>query len=409
MFQISLTSNRFVVWEELAQTDRLNISGLTDQKCGPCQVREKERPPQYWCMSCEEGLCDECYENHRTIKVSRNHSVVPVKTSETLQNLICTFQTKCHIHDIPFELYCPSHETPCCSRCAATSHPNCLGITLFHTFVRDIKNSDKLDDLHKNIGIALENIEKLIENSRNNLQQLENQSDGESKLCEIRKEIDETLNAPEIKLQTKFQTSLQNQKIEIEKVLTELYKKREVIVEYRNYLIQLKLCGTDTLVFLVMKRTEDIVLDNLNATKSMLNAQAMKKTDVVIEKKDNMEDIISVKEVDSEFINSLEPAKKNITSLQSSGFPDDGDEVCQHSEVLSPSQPSAMAQAASGGYEIPARLRTLHNLVIQYASQRQYEVAVPLCKKALEDLEKTSGHDHPDLANMLNVLALVYR
>lgn len=42
--------------------------------------------------------------------------------------------------------------------------------------------------------------------------------------------------------------------------------------------------------------------------------------------------------------------------------------------VLSPSQPNAMAQAASGGYEIPARLRTLHNLVIQYASQGRYEV-----------------------------------
>lgn len=68
-----------------------------------------------------------------------------------------------------------------------------------------------------------------------------------------------------------------------------------------------------------------------------------------------------------------------------------------------------MAQAASGGYEIPARLRTLHNLVIQYASQGRYEVAVPLCKQALEDLEKNSGHDHPDVATMLNILALVYR
>ena len=48
-------------------------------------------------------------------------------------------------------------------------------------------------------------------------------------------------------------------------------------------------------------------------------------------------------------------------------------------------------------------------MVIQYASQGRYEVAVPLCKQALEDLEKTSGHDHPDVATMLNILALVYR
>ena len=36
-------------------------------------------------------------------------------------------------------------------------------------------------------------------------------------------------------------------------------------------------------------------------------------------------------------------------------------------------------------------------------------MAVPLCRQALEDLEKTSGHDHPDVATMLNILALVYR
>jgi kinesin light chain len=65
--------------------------------------------------------------------------------------------------------------------------------------------------------------------------------------------------------------------------------------------------------------------------------------------------------------------------------------------------------SVGAGYEIPVRLRTLHNLVVQYASQGRYEVAVPLCKQALEDLEKTNGHDHPDVATMLNILALVYR
>lgn len=85
------------------------------------------------------------------------------------------------------------------------------------------------------------------------------------------------------------------------------------------------------------------------------------------------------------------------------GFPEDEDD--QPPEAKS----GNLAHAMGGGYEIPARLRTLHNLVIQYASQGRYEVAVPLCKQALEDLEKTSGHDHPDVATMLNILALVYR
>jgi len=73
-----------------------------------------------------------------------------------------------------------------------------------------------------------------------------------------------------------------------------------------------------------------------------------------------------------------------------------------------PSQPSAFSQAAAG-YEVPVRLRTLHNLVIQYASQGRDEVAVPLWKQAIEDLEKATGREHPDVATMLNILALVFR
>lgn len=95
------------------------------------------------------------------------------------------------------------------------------------------------------------------------------------------------------------------------------------------------------------------------------------------------------------------------------GFPDDEE---NNQDALSPpgggvgmGPMGTSGGGGSAGYEIPARLRTLHNLVIQYASQGRYEVAVPLCKQALEDLEKTSGHDHPDVATMLNILALVYR
>merc|ERR1712241_311938 len=94
-------------------------------------------------------------------------------------------------------------------------------------------------------------------------------------------------------------------------------------------------------------------------------------------------------------------------------FGDDGDDESRsqsgHDTSNSAGSASQYVQQANAGYEIPARLRTLHNLVIQYASQGRYEVAVPLCKQALEDLEKTSGHDHPDVATMLNILALVYR
>uniref|UniRef100_A0A8C5HMT4 Kinesin light chain n=1 Tax=Gouania willdenowi TaxID=441366 RepID=A0A8C5HMT4_GOUWI len=123
------------------------------------------------------------------------------------------------------------------------------------------------------------------------------------------------------------------------------------------------------------------------------------------EEKKHLEFMNQLKKYDED----LSPSEKESDSSKESLddlFPDDQDDQTP----VQPVHGSAVAAAAQqGGYEIPARLRTLHNLVIQYASQGRYEVAVPLCKQALEDLEKTSGHDHPDVATMLNILALVYR
>lgn len=114
----------------------------------------------------------------------------------------------------------------------------------------------------------------------------------------------------------------------------------------------------------------------------------------------------SVKKYDDNQEENQEGAEKSRSDPVVELFPEDEPEERNN---MSPTPPSQFANQANAGYEIPARLRTLHNLVIQYASQGRYEVAVPLCKQALEDLEKTSGHDHPDVATMLNILALVYR
>ncbi|KAM4785358.1 kinesin light chain 4 isoform 2-T2 [Cyanocitta cristata] len=124
------------------------------------------------------------------------------------------------------------------------------------------------------------------------------------------------------------------------------------------------------------------------------------------EEKKHLEFMNQLKKYDEDVSPSEEKEGDSTKDSLDDLFPNEEEE---HGPGLPHQHSSAVAAAQQGGYEIPARLRTLHNLVIQYASQGRYEVAVPLCKQALEDLEKTSGHDHPDVATMLNILALVYR
>nr|XP_006814269.1 PREDICTED: kinesin light chain-like isoform X6 [Saccoglossus kowalevskii] len=151
--------------------------------------------------------------------------------------------------------------------------------------------------------------------------------------------------------------------------------------------------------------------DELANTQQKLQSSEQSAAQLEEENK-HLEFMNQMKKYDDPDAQSEESTTEKDTPLDL-GFPEE-EEDQQQDEGYPPQQPTnpqaaAAAAAATGGYEIPARLRTLHNLVIQYASQGRYEVAVPLCKQALEDLEKTSGHDHPDVATMLNILALVYR
>uniref|UniRef100_A0A8C5H2J8 Kinesin light chain n=1 Tax=Gouania willdenowi TaxID=441366 RepID=A0A8C5H2J8_GOUWI len=127
------------------------------------------------------------------------------------------------------------------------------------------------------------------------------------------------------------------------------------------------------------------------------------------EEKKHLEFMNQIKKLDDDASPSEEKNNQSTGGGGGDAPKDSLDDLFPNDDDQGPAQPSGEAAAQQGGYEIPARLRTLHNLVIQYASQGRYEVAVPLCKQALEDLEKTSGHDHPDVATMLNILALVYR
>nr|CAD7443298.1 unnamed protein product [Timema bartmani] len=141
--------------------------------------------------------------------------------------------------------------------------------------------------------------------------------------------------------------------------------------------------------------------DELASTQQKLQASEQGVAQLEEEKK-HLEFMASIRKYDQDIVQDKLKQVDTVVDL----FPDDDTE---DRNAMSPTPPSQFAQQVNAGYEIPARLRTLHNLVIQYASQGRYEVAVPLCKQALEDLEKTSGHDHPDVATMLNILALVYR
>lgn len=43
------------------------------------------------------------------------------------------------------------------------------------------------------------------------------------------------------------------------------------------------------------------------------------------------------------------------------------------------------------------------------SAEGRYDVAIPICKKTLEELRKELGADHLDIATLLDIFSVLYR
>lgn len=130
-------------------------------------------------------------------------------------------------------------------------------------------------------------------------------------------------------------------------------------------------------------------LQNIEAEKQKLKTQVRRLYQENAWLRDELANTQQKFQASEQMVAQLEEEKKHLEFMASVKKYDDNQEQEENNEKsrsdpvvelfpeeeqeernnMSPTPPSQFANQANSGYEIPARLRTLHNLVIQYASQ----------------------------------------
>lgn len=67
-----------------------------------------------------------------------------------------------------------------------------------------------------------------------------------------------------------------------------------------------------------------------------------------------------------------------------------------------------MPAATSGETAEAMPIRYLQKLIATFASQNRFDVSIAICEQTIEQLEEEKGHDHPQVAVFLTLLALIY-
>lgn len=134
-------------------TSTENVSDL----CNPCQVGGIDVPAVGLCDTCDELLCEDCYQGHCRLRMMRDHQLKllkdsRVKTREQLKYINCSN----HIEN-PFTYYCEDHKELSCNQCFDDKHMHCLNTTPLSA----LKESD-ISEL-KSIEERMKRLERRLE------------------------------------------------------------------------------------------------------------------------------------------------------------------------------------------------------------------------------------------------------
>ncbi|CAG2186720.1 unnamed protein product [Mytilus edulis] len=123
-------------------------------QCEPCKVRNRNNVSIHWCVICEESLCSDCTENHRSMKISRNHELIDINRMPIQTNIAdqCCFK-----HDnLPFEYFCIDHDVLSCKECLAESHRSCQKVMSVDIACKGAKQSQSFIDATELVDHVLE-------------------------------------------------------------------------------------------------------------------------------------------------------------------------------------------------------------------------------------------------------------
>ncbi|XP_071171922.1 transcription intermediary factor 1-alpha-like [Mytilus edulis] len=251
--------------------------------CGPCSHVNTQKIAQKWCTNCEEGFCANCEQFHRSMKVTKDHTLISTDDYRKIENV--PVNLKCDAHGKKFDLYCKNHDVAICVVCVPSLHKYCSDVISLDEAAENAKRSTALDDLEDSIKVVLENLKDFINNRNNAMKNLkiEEQSVRKS-ISEMRANVNKHLNELENKMLEDLFQRYENCKSkygEAQKYLNNTEKEIKLLQEQTS---SLKLVGSDLQVFLGTRQMNKVIHNEVQSVKLMTSTLQDYKIGVEIHK-----------------------------------------------------------------------------------------------------------------------------
>ncbi|XP_052073658.1 uncharacterized protein LOC127711596 [Mytilus californianus] len=240
--------------------------------CGPCDYKHETKSAVKWCTDCTEALCSTCFEAHKSLKVSRNHSVIAIEDHNTLHGIILDLPEtqRCDLHGKLSEYFCPLHDQVVCIKCIQTKHNQCTGWLPISEAADGVKSSVSKETISQDLEDVIRNFEELIDNHEK--EQIANQN-----ACKILKgkasKVVQSIIQKVKDLEAEFVNTVEKQHQDISGSIgsrtMQFQDKLQKIKALRDKLNGLEGYASDTHIFLSIRKISKELNDNTEEVKSL--------------------------------------------------------------------------------------------------------------------------------------------
>ncbi|CAC5399368.1 unnamed protein product [Mytilus coruscus] len=216
--------------------------------CGPCSVRHSTKQSKHWCSECEEAICDDCQEHHKVLKATRSHEFIPIPKYKSLPSFITDIQQSCTYHNENYQQYCVAHALPICFKCIK-EHQKCNVIPLDEV-TNNAKTSGHFQELETRLMDLLQNIDRIKKDRKAYLESIEERKEIHlAKINQIRNQINKHLYKLEKDIIQDNEKKECQCKENIQKFLSSVKEKENLITEYQTNLQSTKQHASDLQIF----------------------------------------------------------------------------------------------------------------------------------------------------------------
>ncbi|XP_063405894.1 tripartite motif-containing protein 2-like [Mytilus trossulus] len=218
-----------------------------------------------WCAECDVFLCVECEKHHKGTRSSKDHTTISAENYHELPSFIKETSNICKIHDRKLELYCSVHACACCLNCVTGEHQTCQTMKPLSDILEQVKSSDAVPQLEKELKDREKHIEEIKDYLRNRIIiNAMQKTEAIQNIQAMRKSIDDHLNKLEQELLKDLEIEHSKLKPEIETLLHEVDKRAKQIKNLQNDFANMTKYATELQTYVGLKQIKNITSQERN-------------------------------------------------------------------------------------------------------------------------------------------------